>query len=165
MTALQSRTSASTSEQNSSTIEFRISGIPGAQGSKTLTRWGSMRESSKKVGPWRQAVMWATENDYQSKPIIDPVCVEITFFFARPKGHYGTGRNCTKLKDSAPSHCTSSLHGDIDKLARCTLDGLARRSGGCVLMDDSLVVVLNCSKRYAEANETPGALVRITPIR
>jgi crossover junction endodeoxyribonuclease RusA len=124
-----------------------------------------MRESSKRVAPWRQAVMWTTENEYHHPLIIDPVYVEITFFFTRPKGHYGTGKNCTKLKNSAPSHCTSSLHGDIDKLARCTLDGLARRSGGCVLKDDSLVVMLKCSKRYAEANETPGALVRITPIR
>jgi crossover junction endodeoxyribonuclease RusA len=162
---LLSPTSASTSEQNSSTIEFRIAGVPGAQGSKVMTRWGSMRESSSKVAPWRNSVMWTTENEYHSSLIIDPVCVEITFFFTRPKSHYGTGRNCTKLKNSAPSHCTSSLHGDIDKLARCTLDGLARRSGGCVLKDDSLVVMLKCSKQYAEANETPGALVRITPIR
>jgi crossover junction endodeoxyribonuclease RusA len=148
----------------SSTIEFRIAGIPGAQGSKIMTRWGSMRESSKRVGPWRQAVMWTTETEYQSSLINDPVCVELTFIFTRPKGHYGTGRNCTKLKNSAPIHCTSSLHGDIDKLARCTLDGLAQRSGGCVLKDDSLVVRLLCSKRYASANETPGALVRITVI-
>ena len=152
-------------EPKSTTIEFRISGIPGAQGSKVMTRWGSMRESSSKVGPWRQAVMWTCENEYHYQLINDAVYVEIVFIFARPKGHYGTGRNCTKLKPSSPIHCTSSAHGDIDKLARCTLDGLAHRSGGCVLKDDSQVVVLKCSKRYAEANETPGALVRITPIR
>ena len=162
---LLSPTSASTSEQNSTTIEFRISGIPGAQGSKVMTRWGSMRESSKKVGPWRQAVMWTCENEYHFQPISDPVCVEMDFIFARPKGHYGTGRNCAKLKASAPIHCTSMIHGDIEKLARSTNDALSYRSGGCVLKDDSQVVVLKCSKRYAEANETPGALVRVTPIR
>ncbi len=160
---LLSPTSASISNP-SSTLEFRVSGIPGAQGSKVMTRFGSMRESSQKVGPWRQAVMWTTENEYHSALINDPVCVELTFIFTRPKGHYGTGRNCAKLKGSAPIHCTSSLHGDIDKLARCTLDGLAQRSGGCVLKDDSLVVRLLCNKRYATANETPGALVRITVI-
>ena len=147
------------------TLEFRINGVPGAQGSKTLTRWGSMRESSKRVGPWRQAVMWTTENEYHSPLINDPVSVEITFFFARPKSHFGTGRNSAKLKDSAPSHCTSSLHGDIDKLCRSTLDGLSHRSGGCVLTDDNLVVVLQCSKRYASADESTGALVSITKLR
>ena len=150
------------SAPSSTTLEFRINGLPGAQGSKIATRWGSMRESSAKVGPWRQAVMWTTENEYQLPPIIDPVYVEITFFFARPKSHYGTGRNCAKLKDSAPKHCTSSLHGDIDKLCRSTLDGLSHRSGGCVLKDDSQVVMLQCSKRYASANESTGALVQIT---
>ena len=108
--------------------------------------------------------MWTTENEYHLQPIIEPVYVEITFFFARPKSHYGTGRNCAKLKDSAPKHCTSSLHGDIDKLCRSTLDGLSHRSGGCVLKDDSQVVMLQCSKRYASAHESTGALVQITII-
>ena len=140
-------------------LVFRIKGVPGSQGSKVLTRWGSMRESSSRVGPWRAAVMWQTENDYQSAPIIDPVCVEITFFFARPKSHYGTGKNADKLKASAPEHCTSSQLGDIDKLCRSTLDGLSVRSGGNVIKDDSQVVRLNCEKRYASANEATGALV------
>ena len=142
-------------------LVFRIKGVPGAQGSKTVSRWGTLRESSAKVGPWRQAVMWTTENNYHLPPIIDPVCVEITFFFARPKGHYGTGRNCEKLKNTAPEHCTSSSHGDIDKLCRSTLDGLAVRSGGNVIRDDSQVVRLRCEKRYASADEATGALVRL----
>jgi len=162
---LLSPTSASTSDQSSSTLEFWIPGVPAPQGSKIATRWGTMRESSKRVAPWRNSVMWITENDYHLPPIIDPVCVEITFFFTRPKSHYGTGKNCEKLKPSAPEHCTSAAHGDIDKVARCTLDGLAQRSGGCVLKDDSQVVVLECIKRYASAHESSGALVRITPIR
>ena len=145
-------------------LMFRIKGVPGAQGSKMITRWGSMRESSQKVGPWRAAVMWQTENEYQLPPIIDPVCVDITFFFARPKGHYGTGKNADKLKPSAPEHCTSSAHGDIDKLCRSTLDGLAVRSGGNVLKDDSQVVGLTCRKRYASAEESPGALVSLRTI-
>ncbi len=149
------------SAPSSTTLEFWIPGVAAPQGSKIATRWGTMRESSKRVGPWRNSVMWTTENEYHLPPINDPVSVEITFFFARPKSHYGTGRNCAKLKDSAPNHCTSSLHGDIDKLARCTLDGLAHRSGGCVLKDDSLVVMLQCSKQYASADESTGALVKI----
>ena len=164
MTALQSPTSVSPSPLSGSKIEFWIPGLPGAQGSKVLTRWGSMRESSKKVGPWRQAVMWITENEYHSPPINEAVYVEMIFFFARPKSHYGTGKNSAKLKDSAPKHCTSLIHGDLEKLARSTNDGLSHSSGGCVLKDDSLVVELRCSKRYASASESTGALVRIARI-
>ena len=145
-------------------LVFRIKGIPGAQGSKVLTRWGSMRESSAKVAPWRQAVMWTTENEYQSPPIIDPVCVDITFFFARPKHHYGTGKNADKLKPSAPEHCTSCANGDLDKLVRGLLDPLTVRCGGNVLRDDSQVVRLRCSKQYASAEESPGALVLLRTI-
>ena len=145
-------------------LVFRIKGVPGAQGSKMITRWGSLRESSQKVGPWRQAVMWQTENDYHLPPIIDPVCVDITFFFARPKHHYGTGKNAEKLKPSAPVHCTSSANGDIDKLVRSTLDGLSARSGGNVIRDDSQVVFLTCRKQYACAEESPGALVSLRTV-
>ena len=146
-------------------LVFRIKGVPGAQGSKVMTRWGSMRESSSRVGPWRQAVMWQTENDYHFPPIIGPVYVEITFFFARPKSQYGTGKNAGKLKASAPEHCTSSGNGDIDKLCRSTLDGLAVRSGGNVINDDSQVVRLCAEKRYASADEATGALITIVPLR
>ena len=142
-------------------LVFRIKGVPGAQGSKTVSRWGTLRESSAKVAPWRQAVMWTTENEYHYPPIIDPVCVEITFFFARPKGHYGTGKNAEKLKPSAPEHCTSCANGDLDKLVRGLLDPLTVKCGGNVLKDDSQVVRLRAEKRYACADESAGALVRL----
>ena len=34
-------------------IEIQVQGMPGAQGSKVSTKWGGMKESSKRVGPWR----------------------------------------------------------------------------------------------------------------
>ena len=37
-------------------IEILVRGLPGAQGSKVSTKWGGMKESSKRVGPWRAAV-------------------------------------------------------------------------------------------------------------
>ena len=43
-------------------ITIRVVGIPAAQGSKTLTRYGAMIESSKKVKPWRTDVKEASLN-------------------------------------------------------------------------------------------------------
>lgn len=146
---------------SSSTIELRVYGIPAPQGSKTVSRWGGLRESSKRVGPWRSEVGFTSREFYKGAPISEPVELEITFYFPRPKSHYGTGRNAEKLKASAPMYCTSCSHGDLDKLCRSTFDGLAVRSGGSVITDDSLVVRLRCEKRYASADNPPGALVRL----
>ena len=160
MTALQPQRSASTCEQ-SSVIEIRVLGEPAPQGSKTVSRWGAVRESSKKVHPWRHSVAYACQTSYSGPVLHEPVSIEITFLIPRAKGHYGTGRNAGRLKASAPMHCTTARAGDIDKLARSTLDGLAVRSGGCLIADDSQVVELICRKRYCEADQCSGALVRL----
>ena len=142
-------------------VVLRVYGVPAPQGSKTVSQWGGLRESSLKVGPWRSEVAYTAREVYKGNPITEPVALEITFYFMRPKGHYGTGRNAEKLKPSAPQHCTSAANGDLDKLCRSTFDGLAVRSGGSVIKDDSQVVELFCIKRYASETEPPGALVRL----
>ena len=73
-------------------------------------------------------------------------------------------KNADVLKPSAPKYCTSRGNGDIDKLARSTLDGLSVSAGGSVLEDDSLVVELNTKKRYVKKDELPGSLIAISCI-
>ena len=137
-------------------IEIRVNG-PGAQ-----TRWGGMKESSAKVAPWRAAVAYACEQQWDGDPITDPVEMQITFLLPRRKITGAKPRaKRTSLLPSAPLHCTSSAHGDMDKLARSTLDGCAVRSGGCLIADDSQVVSLALAKRYAERLEPVGAVVRL----
>ena len=143
-------------------IEIRVNGMPGAQGSKTATRWGGMKESSPKVAPWRAAVAYSCEQQFGGEVITDPVAMEIEFILPRAKHHWSKAKGKEdQLVPSAPLHCTSSSLGDIDKLARSTLDGCALRSGGCLIADDSQVVQLSLFKRYAEAGEPSGALVRV----
>ena len=59
---------------------------------------------------------------YKRKPVPGPVCVDLEFYFRRPKNHFGTGKNAHTLKDSVPYHPCS--RGDVDKLARAVLDAL-----------------------------------------
>lgn len=124
-----------------------VKGTPGAQGSKRHVGRGVMVESSKKVAPWRSdvrdAAIAAMGDTWQ--PLTGPVVIGVTFYFLRPKSHYGTGRNAATLKPSAPITVTSRAHGDLDKLVRSTLDALV--SAG-VLRDDSLVVDLTARKRW-----------------
>ena len=124
-----------------------VVGIPAPQGSKRHVGHGIMVENSKRVKPWRQDVKAAALDHYRDEVIDQAVEVEIIFIFARPKSHFGTGKNSKKLKPSAPVFVTSKGIGDIDKLQRSTYDALSESSGGNVLKDESLIVQNRNSNR------------------
>ena len=131
-----------------STLTFNVNGIPGAQGSKRHVGNGVMKESSKKVTPWRSDVKAAAEAAAITQGVptfTGPVMVHINFYFARPKSHYRTGRNAHILRDDAPEWVTSRAAGDLDKLMRSTFDALTA-SG--VIADDSLIVCSRSAKNY-----------------
>ncbi len=77
-------------------------------------------------------------------PIEGPVKVWMSFYLARPKGHFGTGRNAALLKPSAPP--LPIVRPDSLKLARGTEDALT----GIIWRDDAQVVDLVIHKRYAD---------------
>ena len=144
-------------------IFIPVRGLPAPQGSKRHIGHGIMIENSKKIKPWRQDVRAAAIDHYEGDIIGRAVEVEIIFLFARPKSHFGTGKNANKLKQKAPEFVTSSATGDIDKLCRSTLDGLSAKAGGTVIKDDSLVVSLKAVKKYAKEGELLGAKISVTP--
>ena len=117
-----------------------------------------MIESSARVKPWRESIraaaLAAMGDDWT--PITGPVTVDLTFLLPRPKGHFGTGRNAGKLRDSAPTHHTTKP--DLDKLIRAVLDALT--SAG-VWGDDSQVWGLAAAKGYADAL-TPRLVAQVT---
>ena len=144
-------------------MRIRVYGLPAPQGSKKHIGRGILVESSRKVKPWRKEILRATldSKDYAGQIINKACSVYLEFLIPRPRSHYGTGRNKNKLKNSAPKHCTSLRHGDLDKLCRSTIDGLTIKSGGALLSDDSLVVQLFASKRYCFENELFGAWITV----
>lgn len=122
-------------------------------------------ESSARVAPWREAVKeaaliarGATDGDL-CPTLTGPVRVVIRFVLARPKGHYGTGRNGAIVKASAPAHPT--VKPDLDKLARSTLDALQEAS---VYRDDSLIVSLIVTKAYPGDGIEQGAVINVSPL-
>lgn len=141
-----------------------VHGTPAPQGSKTRNRAAAMYESSAKVKPWREAVKTAALDalsyDICWSPLIEPVRVEVTFTLARPKHHYGTGRNAGVVKASAPQHPTGKP--DVDKTTRATLDALTDAG---VWRDDSFVTSLTATKAYPfsgpDALPHPGAVIRV----
>lgn len=139
-------------------IEIIVRGIPAPQGSKRHVGNGRMVESSKAVGPWREAVR-AQAQLAVSEPMAGPVSVSAWFFLPRPKGHYRTGRNAHLLRGGAPSRPASTP--DLDKLARAVLDGLTM---GGAWKDDGQVVLLQTGKYYGDGSQPPGCTIEISEI-
>ncbi len=154
-------------------IRITVIGKPQPAGSKsafairtkdgTPTGQVNVRDANKKAPGWMKLVK-ATGARVVGDPynLLDgPVNVSMTFYVARPKGHYGTGRNAHRLKDSAPPFPTSKP--DSLKLARGTEDALT----GVVWRDDAQVVDLDVHKRYVvpalDPRERAEIVVRYAP--
>lgn len=89
------------------------------------------------------------------------VRVNVTAAFARPKGHYGTGRNAGKLKPSAPRWPTTRTSFDRDNLDKLVLDALCEAKA---IEDDSFVVDGLVRKVYAGDVLLPGWIISVWPM-
>jgi crossover junction endodeoxyribonuclease RusA len=135
---------------------MRVLGYPAPQGSKRHVGRGILVEASKLVTPWREAVVAECQRHEVAGRLLDePLDVFLGFFFPRPASHL---KSSGAVKDSAPLYPSRRSVGDIDKLVRSTLDALVQAS---VITDDSLVVNLTASKRYATIANPRGALIRV----
>lgn len=143
-------------------IKFRVNGIPAPQGSKRHVGGGRMVESSRAVGPWREAVrheagvaLWVDGSWLPGTSL--PLSVTVVFVLARPLSHWGgANHDAGHLRNSAPKF--PAKRPDLDKLARAVLDGLV---AGGVMADDSQVCSLNCAKVFAANGEAPGAIIEV----
>jgi crossover junction endodeoxyribonuclease RusA len=130
-------------------LTFVVLGHAQQKGSKIPTRTSAgamyVRDENPEAAPWEARIASAARYAFGERPLIRrQVELELAFYFARPKSHYGTGRNAELVKTSAPR--APITRPDLDKLARCAIDALT----GVVLADDSLVTDLYASKRFGE---------------
>lgn len=149
-------------------VSITVFGDAAPQGSKRHVGKGIMVESSKKVAPWRQDVKYAALAAVEELPgwvpLDGPLAVSMTFTFPRRKGHFGTGRNATRLKPSAPLR--PDRYPDLSKLVRSTEDALTK----VVWADDARVVEYRrLAKHYAsdggvDVLDMPGAIIRVWPL-
>lgn len=127
-----------------------VRGIPAPQGSKRPVRLGNgkmgMVESSRAVGPWREAVRAETQRTMNGTGRLGgPLAVTIVFALPRPA--------------SLPKKVVHpAKRPDIDKLARAVLDGLTE---GGAWFDDGQVVRLYTTKKYASAESATGCVITI----
>lgn len=142
-----------------SEVSFFVAGLPATAGSKRgfpiRRKDGSlgvaMTHDNKRAKPWMSQVATKAAEHFKS-PWKGPCALHVVFVFARPKSHYGSGKNSDQVKAASPVHKTSKP--DCTKLVRCLEDGLT----GVAYQDDAQVVELVVKKRYGE---TPGAFVQV----
>lgn len=149
-------------------LTFWVDGVPQPQGSKqafatkkdgNYTGKTTMIETTKGLPAWRKAVQAEAEAaaanagwDAQREAI----AMNAIFYFPRPKGHFGTGRNAGIIRDAAPIHHLTKP--DTDKLLRAIGDALTAAK---VLTDDATIVGEHGWKAYADGRP-PGARITIT---
>lgn len=155
-------------------LDFWVPGRPQTAGSKTAIpgkgRGGrplivdSGDRGAKRA--WRADLRAAAEEDIfgladggHEWPSLAPLVVVFTFVRARPKSHFGTGKNERLLKLTAPMWPTS--RPDALKLARAAEDALT----GIVWADDAQIVDERLEKVWSDRAGLPrgseGCRVRV----
>jgi Holliday junction resolvase RusA-like endonuclease len=129
-------------------LTFTVYGKPAPAGSKRFVPAGGKRggrplviDDSKRSRPWKQDVAAIAGEAMGGRELLaGPLGLELVFYVARPKGHYGA----RGLRPSAPAW--PIVKPDVLKLARAVEDALT----GQVWRDDAQVVRELLMKRYGE---------------
>ena len=123
-------------------IKLTIPGNPIAKKRPRFARVGKFVRTYNDQETEESRFLHHVEN-HDIEPINGPVSVMLWFFMPRPKGHYGSGKNAGKLKETAPKYPTTKP--DVDNLNKFAFDCL----NGVAWVDDAQVVVSKSMKAYA----------------
>jgi Holliday junction resolvase RusA-like endonuclease len=137
---------------------FEVPGDPAPGGSKRAFRRGRrivVTDDCKRNKAWRATVALYARAAFRRPASRNPLRVTATFFIRRPRSHYGTGRNASVVRASAPPMPTSKP--DATKLWRSTEDALT----GIIWVDDAQIVEQTVAKQYAA---TPGAMIKVCEV-
>lgn len=144
-------------------IVITVYGTPAPQGSKRGFVVGNraivVDDNKPKLRSWRADVKDAALKT-EATMFHGPVEVYVSFWLARPKGHYGTGRNAGKLRPGVLCEHPAKKP-DLDKLLRSTFDGL-KEAG--IYKDDAQVIITQAAKAYVAVDQPPGAHITIREI-
>ena len=133
-------------------LEFTIFGNPQAQKRHRHHRLGTYDPSKKdKQNFYLQALKHKPKELLSGKIFID-----ISFYMARPKSHFRTGKYKNILKDNAPRYYQTKKP-DIDNLVKLVCDAIQGKDK--FIEDDSMICSLKAQKIYAD--EQPRTEVKL----
>jgi len=129
-------------------IVFTVFGQPSSQARARYFRRGNfsgMYDPSKKD---KNTFAIIVQKYAPKQPITEAISLEVIFYMLRPKSHYGTGKNSSQLKKTAPQNHSSKP--DIDNLTKFVIDAM----NTIFFKDDSLISQLNVKKIYSDIPRT-----------
>jgi Holliday junction resolvase RusA-like endonuclease len=144
-------------------VQFTVYGKPQPAGSKrafVVKGRAVVTDDNAKSKPWKQEVSGTAlraMSDAGVPWMEGPLGLTCVFYLARPKGHYGSGRNAAQVKESAPPFPV--VKPDATKLVRGVEDALT----GIVWKDDAQVVAQTVLKRYGEPERVEVTVTRAEP--
>lgn len=135
-------------------LTFFVNGDPKGQPRARACRRGAFSGvyDPGTADAWKWAVRAAAKDVWDGQQFTGPLCVNLTFYFRRPKGHY---RSNGALKDTAPDFHTTKP--DRDNLDKAVMDALTTLG---VWEDDCQVAEGKIRKLYA-SDGSVGAWVEI----
>lgn len=105
--------------------------------------------------PDKFSIRLIVQQQAPEQPLRGPIRVDCYFYYGYLKGHYGSGRNADKLKESAP--LWKDTGKDRDNCDKLILDALT----GIFFVNDSQICDGRIIKQYSEKPRTE---IYITPL-
>ena len=141
---------------------FSVLGTPVPQGSVRAYQSRVIANNAEALASWRNDIAVTAQRnkpaDWDTKAPVELRCV---FVFPRPLHHFGTGKNSTKLKPSAPKHHVTTP--DLDKVVRGVSDSIGDAVARVLLHNDSQICSIYATKRYA-TDDFLGAHITVTAL-
>lgn len=133
------------SKQTFPVVDKKTGQVVRTKSGRLLTR---AKHANPKTELWMAQVASESAKAYQGPLLTGAIKLTIVFIRPRPQGHYGTGRNEGKLKESAPPFLTTTP--DTLKLGRAIEDACT----GILWVDDSQIVHHTLTKQFGSRYTT-----------
>ena len=136
-----------------SPIQFTVLGEPQPLVRHRSTRFGHVYNPSAAD---QKLFLQKSLSFLPHQPLTDPLRLEVSFFFSRPKAHYRSGKHAHILREDSPIWCTNRK--DLDNLVKFVMDAL----NGHAYVDDRQIVLIQAAKLFIGRDEFARTEVKLT---
>ena len=149
-------------------LDVFIEGLPKGQPRVRARRAGNrvMMYDPGTADAWiesiRRSVFAGFQTEERRYSLGQGLAVAMHFIFPRPKAHFRSGKYAHLLKDSAPTIHTGKP--DLDNAIKLVCDALGTPKNPLIYSDDSCVVSIVSSKRWAKPGEVSGVRLLVNEV-